>query len=291
VVFGFRDSRAGGNRQQSQFQTLTSERVSSIPQKSCRNVVETPWTGNFSADGFKSCLKRESSGCWGIRRVLRSSDSPEISGTCGDQRKSQSNALLTDFVDVRLIVWIRRRQRLETRHVSSVSPQAIFLEHESWLRTVVRSRVSEADAVEDVMQNIALAIVKHRSMLAEVNKVGAWLYQIAVRQVLMYRRTSGRRRKMQDRLAADTSVRTETESPLISLMAAESQETVQKALGQLSELDRQILMLKYAEGWSYRDLSEHLGVQEDTIEYRLLRARRNLRRLLRDYVEEGAIPC
>lgn len=178
-----------------------------------------------------------------------------------------------------------------TGNVSSVSPQAVFLEHEAWLRTVVRSRVSEADAVEDVMQNIALAIVKHRSVLAEVNKVGAWLYQIAVRQVLMYRRTSGRRRKMQDRLATDTSVRTETESPLISLMAAESQETVQKALGQLSELDRQILMLKYSEGWSYRDLSEHLGVQEDTIEYRLMRARKNLRRLLREYVEEGAIRC
>jgi len=48
-----------------------------------------------------------------LRRVLWSSDSPGISGTLGDQRKSLSNAISTDFVDVRLIVRIRRRQRPE----------------------------------------------------------------------------------------------------------------------------------------------------------------------------------
>ena len=73
--------------------------------------------------------------------------------------------------------------------MTTASPQAIFLEHESWLRTVVRSRLSEPDAVEDVMQNIALAIVRHRAVLSEVNRIGAWLYQIAVRQVLMHRRS------------------------------------------------------------------------------------------------------
>ena len=52
----------------------------------------------------------------------------------------------------------------------------------------------------------------------------------------------------------------------------------------LNELDRQILMLKYTEGWSYRQLSEHLGVKEDTVEYRLMKARKNLRRLLKNYM-------
>lgn len=170
--------------------------------------------------------------------------------------------------------------------VTSASPQAVFLEHESWLRTVVRSRLNEADAVEDVMQNIALAIVKHRDVLTEVNRIGAWLYQIAVRQVLMHRRTSGRRRRMQDRLSQEVGSEPATESPLQSLLAAEKQENVQRALAELPDLDRQVLMLKYAEGWSYRDLAEHLGVHEDTIEYRLLKARKNLRRLLRLHVGE-----
>lgn len=170
--------------------------------------------------------------------------------------------------------------------MASISPQVVFLEHESWLRTVVRSRLNEADAVEDVMQNIALAIVKHREVLSEVNRIGAWLYQVAVRQVLMHRRTSGRRRRMQDRLAQDASLSASSESPLQSLLATEKLENVQKALAELSDIDRQVLMLKYSEGWSYRDLAEHLGVHEDTIEYRLLKARKNLRRLLRQHVGE-----
>ena len=167
------------------------------------------------------------------------------------------------------------------------SPQAVFLEHESWLRTVVRSRLNEPDAVEDVMQNIALAIVRHRSMLSEINRIGAWLYQVAVRQVLMYRRSSGRRRRMQDRLAFDSVGRQDQGCPLQSLLAAEVQTNVQQALNELPELDRQMLMLKYSEGWSYQELAEHMGVREDTVEYRLLKARKNLRRLLRRLGEEN----
>ncbi|MBC7965793.1 MAG: sigma-70 family RNA polymerase sigma factor, partial [Fuerstia sp.] len=45
------------------------------------------------------------------------------------------------------------------------------------------------------------------------------------------------------------------------------------------------------EGWSYRELADHLGVREDTIEYRLLKARKNLRRLLRQFDEESVQPC
>jgi RNA polymerase sigma factor (sigma-70 family) len=54
---------------------------------------------------------------------------------------------------------------------------------------------------------------------------------------------------------------------------------------QLDELDRQVLMLKYVEGWTYRQLAEMLGVTEDTIEYRLLRARKRLKSLLQQQVE------
>ncbi len=176
--------------------------------------------------------------------------------------------------------------------MTTASPEAVYLENESWLRTVVRSRLHEPDAVEDVMQNIALAIVKHDSVLNEVNRISAWLYQVAVRQVLMYRRSSGRRRKMHDRVAADPAARSEPPvSPLDGLLASESQENMHKALGELPEIDRQILMLKYAEGWSYKELASHLGVQEDTIEYRLLRARKNLRRLLIRFDDEGRGKC
>ena len=170
-----------------------------------------------------------------------------------------------------------------------MTPQVLYLENESWLRTVVRSRISEPEAVEDIMQNIALALVRQRESLEELNRVGAWLYQVAVKQVLMYRRTRGRRRRFEDRLQAQAdagTVGTNSPGPAESVLAAEKKEQVQAALEALNQLDRQILMLKYAEGWTYRQLSEHLGVKEDTVEYRLMKARKNLRRLLAQFVAE-----
>ena len=59
----------------------------------------------------------------------------------------------------------------------------------------------------------------------------------------------------------------------------------------LGEISRIGAWLKYTEGWSYRELADYLGVREDTIEYRLLKARKNLRRLLRQFDEESAQPC
>jgi RNA polymerase sigma-70 factor, ECF subfamily len=158
----------------------------------------------------------------------------------------------------------------------------------------VRSRLSEPEAIEDVMQNIALAIVRQEETLSEIGRIGAWLYQIAVRQVLMYRRTTGRRRRFRQRLASEHvsefSGVTEA-SPFDALVAVEQRDNVRAALNELNELDRQILLLKYSEGWTYRQLSEHLGVKEDTVEYRLMKARKHLRRHLRQYAEEGLQSC
>ncbi len=165
-----------------------------------------------------------------------------------------------------------------------MSPQILYLENESWLRTVVRSRVPEPEAVEDIMQNIALALVRQKDALSDVARMGAWLYQIAVRQVLMYRRTRGRRRRFEDgmleRAATGEVAAQDVCSPVDRVLVAEQQQQVRDAMAQLQELDRQILMLKYSENWTYRQLSEHLGVGEDTVEYRLSKARQQLRRLL-----------
>jgi RNA polymerase sigma-70 factor (ECF subfamily) len=61
------------------------------------------------------------------------------------------------------------------------------------------------------------------------------------------------------------------------LMRTESMTSVVEAMKTLDPQDRQILMLKYTEGWGYQDLSDHLGITIKTVEYRLLKARKALR--------------
>jgi RNA polymerase sigma factor (sigma-70 family) len=163
-----------------------------------------------------------------------------------------------------------------------------LVEHERWLRRVVAARVGEPQAVDEVMQNVALAAVAQRSPLLNPGRVAVWLYRLAVRHVLIYRRKTGRQRSLVDRYAARSAVREvdASPSPLAWLLNDERQQLVQAALRRLSPRDAELLILKYGEGYGARELAERLGATVATIEARLHRARNRLRAELADLSTE-----
>jgi RNA polymerase sigma-70 factor, ECF subfamily len=165
---------------------------------------------------------------------------------------------------------------------------ATLAEHERWLRRVVAARVGEPQAVDEVMQNVALAAVAQRSPLLNPGRVAVWLYRLAVRHVLIYRRKTGRQRSLVDRYAARSAVREvdAAPSPLAWLLIDERQQLVHAALRRLSPRDAELLILKYGEGYGARELAERLGATVATIEARLHRARNRLRTQLADLSTE-----
>jgi DNA-directed RNA polymerase specialized sigma24 family protein len=82
---------------------------------------------------------------------------------------------------------------------------ATLAEHDRWLRRVVASRLGEPQAVDEVI-DVALAAVARRSPLHNPAWVAVWLYRLAVPQVLIYRRKTGRQRSLVDRYAARKDV-------------------------------------------------------------------------------------
>jgi RNA polymerase sigma-70 factor (ECF subfamily) len=174
--------------------------------------------------------------------------------------------------------------QVEIRHKSPAIdwPEALR-QHSPWLRSVVAARCGEAGAIDEIMQEVALAAVRRPPDGLPVAKVAPWLYQVAVRQTLMYRRAAGRRRKLIDRFAQrdqpDESNSREVD-PLTRLLAAEQATQIQSAMDSLHRRDKEILLLKYDQGWSYRELSDHLGISHSAVEARLHRARQRLRRML-----------
>jgi RNA polymerase sigma-70 factor (ECF subfamily) len=156
---------------------------------------------------------------------------------------------------------------------------AALAAHDRWLRMAVLARLGERQAVDEVMQEVALAVVVGQGRLADPANVAAWLYRVAVRQALLYRRRRGRQHRLVDRAARlgrdDDGAR--ASDPLAWLLLDERQRLVREALRRLPPRDAEILLLKYTEGWSYRDLAEHLGVSPSAVEARLHRGRRRLR--------------
>ncbi len=130
------------------------------------------------------------------------------------------------------------------------------------------------------MQDLSLAAVRQHAPLTDPEKVAPWLYRLAVRQTLLYRRAQGRRRKLVDRYAnrvqpGEADVR--QADPLGWLLAKERRTFVRLAMSRLPRRDAEILLLKYSEDWSYNAISEHLGVSQSAVEARLHRARQRLR--------------
>jgi RNA polymerase sigma-70 factor (ECF subfamily) len=169
---------------------------------------------------------------------------------------------------------------------------AALTAHQGWLRRVVVARLGEPQAVDEVMQEVALAAVAQHSPLQNPTATGAWLYRLAVRSVLLYRRKTGRQRSLVGRYALrnGASEFDAARSPLGWLLREERQRLVQQALQQLPPRDAQLLILKHADGFGARELAERLGVTVATIETRLLRARRRLRAVLAGLSDEFEAP-
>ena len=155
--------------------------------------------------------------------------------------------------------------------------------HDRWLRTVVASRLGERQAVEEVLQEVSLAAIASRPP-AEPGAVAGWLYRLAIHKTLMWRRTAGRRHKFvgryAERVRRDWQDGATAGDPLGWLLLDERSALIRRALGQLPARDAEILLLKYTENWSCRDLAAHLGQTEGAIESRLHRARLRLRTAL-----------
>jgi RNA polymerase sigma-70 factor (ECF subfamily) len=168
--------------------------------------------------------------------------------------------------------------------------------HDRWLRTAVLARLGARQAVDEVMQEIALAALAQRAPLDDPAKAGPWLFRVAVRRTLLYRRQCGRQHRLVDRYAGARAAASQDGSappadPLEWLVLDERRGLVREALQQLARRDAEVLLLKYTEDWSYHELAAHLGISESAVEARLHRARRRLREALANvHVIEAEVP-
>ena len=98
-----------------------------------------------------------------------------------------------------------------------------------------------------------MAAVRQASPLTDASKVAPWLYRLAVRQSLLYRRRMGRTRKLHVRYAQHVfsgngeGDHASESNPLTWLLADERRALVRQALDPPWRRDAEILLLKYTE--------------------------------------------
>ncbi len=141
-----------------------------------------------------------------------------------------------------------------------------------------------ADA-EDVAQEVFLKVFRSLAGFKGEAKFSTWLYRVTFNQCadwLRRNRRPGRRAAGIDEAGEVRDGRVDLEG---SLLESEEKERVNRALASLDERYRSVIVLLYYQKLPYEEIATILGVPIKTVETRLYRARKMLRKALGE--EEG----
>jgi RNA polymerase sigma-70 factor, ECF subfamily len=150
----------------------------------------------------------------------------------------------------------------------------------SWVRSVIFGAVGRTDEIDDIAQRVWMQVWRQARRLEDPLRWRPWLYHIARNAALDAARSRTRRRKLlggwlERRKAASVS------AVDAAVVLDERQKAMHEAIAELPALYREPFVLKHLEGWSYAQIAEALSAPVDTIETRLVRARRLLRERLK----------
>jgi RNA polymerase sigma-70 factor (ECF subfamily) len=171
----------------------------------------------------------------------------------------------------------------ERAHGSSLDFAALY---DAWFDHVARFLkvlgAPEADH-EDLAQEVFL-VVRRRLVDFDGQNVAGWLYQIARRQVLRYRRlrwvkrvfTAAAQRPLEELPQLGSS-------PLATLETKEKTELLWHLLLKMSEKRRVVFALYEVEGYGGEEIAQFLDVPLNTVWTRLHHARKDFYKLLASY--------
>lgn len=144
---------------------------------------------------------------------------------------------------------------------------------------------NEEDARDVVQDACVKAFVKLRSFHG-TSAFYTWLYRIAVNTALSFRRKR-RETVSVDAIRDDSGHEPESgaPSPDATLETREEQESVRRAIAELDDDARTIVVMREIDGMDYRTIAETLEIEIGTVRSRLFRARMKLRELLKNHLE------
>lgn len=152
--------------------------------------------------------------------------------------------------------------------------------HDRWVRGVVFAVLGASERVDDVVQQVWTSVWEGMSELRDIRRWRPWLYRLARNAAVDAGREVSRLRLLAGRLALAPPPRAESRTPAAALMDDEKHRIVLEAIAALPLLYREPFVLRHLEDWSYRQIAELLEMPVDTVETRLVRARRLLREAL-----------
>lgn len=130
---------------------------------------------------------------------------------------------------------------------------------------------------EDVVQDTLIRAYRAIERYDERDQFRGWLFRILTNQCRNALTSRGRRtrRFVQDDVAIE-----QAHAPAAGLQLGADHAALARAMAQLDPLQREAILLKYAEGLEYAEMTSVTGVGESALKMRVKRGSAQLRRLL-----------
>lgn len=167
------------------------------------------------------------------------------------------------------------------------------------IEATARRMLRDPEGARDVAQEVHLAVHRGIDRFRGDCRFGSWVHRIAVNRTLAELRRRRRRPELpfgeEVEGLADGPLGLDPSEPAAGPDAAferrELARAVRRALGLLSESDRESLVLHYLEGCDAREVAHRLGLSGPATKSRIHRARRRLRERWRDAPDAGPDPA
>ncbi|CED57540.1 RNA polymerase, sigma 70 factor [Aliivibrio wodanis] len=147
--------------------------------------------------------------------------------------------------------------------------EVIWSEYQSSLKAFLRSKVSNPEDVEDLLQEILIKTHRNLTTISDNQKVKSWLFQIANNTIIdFYRQNKKRTELTEDDLWFDE----QNEEQIVK----ELSRCLLPFIKQLPDEDAELLSLIEIEGISQKEYAEKNGLKYSTLKSRVKKSREKL---------------
>ncbi len=153
----------------------------------------------------------------------------------------------------------------------------------SRVHSLVRRYIENPSDAEDMTQDIFLDLYRSIGSFRGEAALSTWVYRVTVNHCLKYHRRAHPVNVPYDEEIQQVDSNWQGD-PEAVISRSELSDQVQGALGQLTPLHRDVVILHELHGLTYQECAEILGIPVGTVKSRLSNAFRHLRSILGGYV-------
>lgn len=173
------------------------------------------------------------------------------------------------------------RPPLETASPDAGEFDWLVREHGDRVARLAQRLLGWRKDVDDVVQDVFVKALEQHHRFRGESRTGTWLARITINAC----RTRLRRERLWRVFFLARSAEPEP-THAANAVADETGIAVRRAVNALPQRLREVVVLRYLEGWEVERIAQTLGLKRGAVDTRLSRARSTLERELRDWWEE-----